>query len=211
MSPSRRRLLTLLLALGLLLVLAGPALAVEVVVSDEDGLQPEVVTVEVGETLDLVNGSSAAIRFMDDGGRWDSGPLAPGEVFSISFDQPGTMSYSSADGTLTGTIEIVDPAATPDPEPSPEPSADPTGDPEPTAEPTTEPTPSEEPTAEPEPTTAPEPTAAPTDGPTAQPTPTESASDAPLPGMASTGAPVLLMVALSVAGLLGGTLVLRRT
>jgi hypothetical protein len=184
----------LLVAL-LVVLLAGPALAVDVAVT-EDGVDPDPVIAEVGEQVTFVNETDDDVRLIDDEGRWDSGDLSPGESFTITFDLPGTVTFTSADGAFSGTIEVgQDPTTPVTDEPVDEATA------EPIDEPTEEPT--EEPTAEP--------TAEATDEATdeaAGPTPEATPSEAPT-GLAETGAPAGALLVAALAALGGGLLLLR--
>ncbi|CAN5344829.1 hypothetical protein BH23ACT9_BH23ACT9_19610 [soil metagenome] len=126
-----------------------------------DGVDPDPLVIDVGDIAAFTNDTDDVVRLIDDNDRWDSGDLQPGERFTIRFDVGGTFSYTSEDGSITGTIEVgaagqvdgteddVEPTEAPTALPTTEPTAEPTAEPttEPTAEPTTEPT--AEPTTEP--------------------------------------------------------------
>jgi hypothetical protein len=186
---SRALILLLLLAV---LLLPGTAFAVDVVVLD-DGIDPDPVTAEVGEQVTFVNQGEDDVRLIDDEGRWDSGVLAPGESFTITFDAPDTVTFTSEDGSVTGTIEVgggdVDPMGDPTEQVTTEPTAEATA----------------EPTAEPTPTASPAPTATPTATPTASATPVAAPE-----GLAETGSPAAALGALAASGLLAGALLVRR-
>lgn len=100
--------LALLGAAVLVVLLALPALAQTITVT-ADGVSPDPLTIEVGQAVDFVNETDDEVRFFDDGERWDSGPLAPSDVFTITFDEPGRVTYTSDTGDLAGAIIVVDP------------------------------------------------------------------------------------------------------
>jgi hypothetical protein len=103
----RRHLLlrALVLAALLLVVTALPALAAEVRLTDE-GFEPRTVRVEAGEDIVWINGTDAEQTVVGEDGTWDSGPLQPGETFSIALREPGTVRYATADGELQGQIRV---------------------------------------------------------------------------------------------------------
>ncbi len=94
-----------LLVAVLLVLLALPALAQEVVVT-VDGMSPAEIQVEEGASVTFRNDTDEDVRLLDDAGRWDSGTLAPGDTFSLSFDDAGEVTYASEDGSLQGTIVV---------------------------------------------------------------------------------------------------------
>jgi plastocyanin len=171
-------------ALGLLAVLAAaPALAVDVLLTDE-GVQPDVVQAAPGEQVVFRNQTDDVVRLVDDRGLWDSGDLEPGQSFAITFDEPGTVTFTSVDGGLTGTVQVGDAAASPPPAPTTSATA------------TATPTPTPTPTA------------------TATPTPVPSAGGSqagqPPDELAATGLPLAAAAALAALALAAGTALLRR-
>jgi plastocyanin len=110
-------------AVGMLLLGAGAALAAEVQLTDE-GFEPDEVTVEAGDTIVWTNASDDTHTIVGEDGRWDSGPLAPGETFSLSLRAEGTYGYETQDGAHTGTIVVVA-ELDDDPEPEEEPEEEP--------------------------------------------------------------------------------------
>jgi plastocyanin len=125
----RRTAVTAATAVGLLLLAASAALAAEVQLTD-DGFEPEEVTVVAGDTIVWTNASDETHTIIGDDGRWDSGPLAPGETFSLSLRAEGTYEYGTEDGTRTGTIGVVaeaEEAEPPEEEPEEEPVTPQTG------------------------------------------------------------------------------------
>lgn len=172
------RALALILLLTVLL-LPSTALAADVAILD-DGTDPDPVTVDVGEPVVMTNEGADDVRLIDQAGRWDSGVLAPGESFTITFDVAGTVEFASEDGSVEGVIEVTD--------------GDPMGTPA-TDEPTEEP--ADEPTDEP--------AADPTDEPVAEPTQEPAVTE-----LAATGAPAVLLAALALGGIASGGALLRR-
>jgi plastocyanin len=102
---STRFLLALSAVALLLVVLAVPAFAQEITVT-ADGVSPDPLTIAVGDTVAFTNTSEEEVRFFDDGERWDSGPLAPGDVFSITFLEAGRITYTTDDGSRSGVIIV---------------------------------------------------------------------------------------------------------
>ncbi|MEE8602949.1 cupredoxin domain-containing protein [Euzebya tangerina] len=107
MSPIRS-LRTLVLALLLVVVcLAGAASAATQISLTGDSVEPDPAAAVVGEPVMFSNDSDAAIRLIDDEGRWDSGELPPGGTFQITFNEEGVIRFSSQDGSLTGSVEVT--------------------------------------------------------------------------------------------------------
>lgn len=98
------------------MLMASPALAGEVTL-DDDGFAPAELTVAPGETIVWTNASSAEHTVLAEDGTWDSGPLEPGDTFSITLRREGSYPYGTGDGTHTATIvvsaEAEDPGAAP--------------------------------------------------------------------------------------------------
>ncbi len=93
----------------LLVVLAAtPALAVDIRLTT-DGFVPAAVLVEVGEEIVWINQADRTHTVVGEDGTWDSGPLRPGESFSIALREPGTVRYATADGELSGVIRVTEP------------------------------------------------------------------------------------------------------
>ncbi len=94
-------------ALACLLVglLAVPALAAEVTLG-EDGFVPATVRVETGEDVVWTNATDEEQTIVGEDGTWDSGPLQPGETFSVALRAAGTVRYATADGAAEGSIEV---------------------------------------------------------------------------------------------------------
>lgn len=74
---------------------------------DEDAFQPGTITIDLGQSVTWVN--------VDDdphtatGAGFDTGRIDPGELATISFDQPGTFPYSCQyHPVMTGTVEVRD-------------------------------------------------------------------------------------------------------
>lgn len=86
-----------------------PAGSGEVVIDDDDadGFKPGTITIYVGQSVTWVN--------LDDdphtatGADFDTGILEPGELATISFEEPGTFPYScQIHPIMTGTVEVRD-------------------------------------------------------------------------------------------------------
>jgi hypothetical protein len=95
-------------ALVLLLVglLALPALAAQEVRLTDDGFSPRTVRVDPGEDIVWINATDEVATVVGEDGTWDSGPLQPGETFSVALRQPGTVRYATADGEAEGQIRV---------------------------------------------------------------------------------------------------------
>src|SRR5581483_8382890 len=148
-----------LIGLGTFLLapaLAPPALAEDATVQAVDNaFQPQTISVAAGTTITWTNTGKAPHTVTADDNSWDSGNLAPGQSFSHTFDQPGTIGYhcqyhGAAGSGMFGTITVTAAQA------------------QPAAAPTTEAAPTEAAAPAAAPTTAPE--AAPTSAPAAAPT-----------------------------------------
>lgn len=97
------------LALSALLLglAASPALATEVALEDA-GFSPSTIEVEPGESIMWVNRTDEVQTVIGEDGTWDSGPLRPGETFSVAFRDPGTFRYAADDGAVVGTVRVVE-------------------------------------------------------------------------------------------------------
>jgi plastocyanin len=129
----RRRSATLLLVLAGAVVAGGPATAEERLVQiGRDGVRPQVLQVEPGDTVRFVNEDPTfAYRAQSTGGPWrfDSGPTALLEGdFAVpeALTQPGTHTYRVAqDAPFAGSVVVagaVPPTAAPTAAPSPAPA-----------------------------------------------------------------------------------------
>jgi plastocyanin len=95
---------------------ATPAQGVTVTVSIEDGgstsdfqFSPAVINVAVGTTVVWTNHSSLGIAHTttSDGGKWDSGNLAPGQSFSFTFTSAGSFPYHcTIHPFMHGTVNV---------------------------------------------------------------------------------------------------------
>jgi plastocyanin len=114
---------------------AGPAAAAERVVQiSRDGVQPQLLQVEPGDTVRFVNEDPTfAYRAQSTGGPWrfDSGPTALLEgdfVVPSALTRPGSYGYRVAqDAPFAGTVVVAGtvPAASPTPAPSAVPASPP--------------------------------------------------------------------------------------
>lgn len=114
------RVLLLPAVLALLAVLpttaasAAPAatspLVQEVRLTDE-GFVPPTLRVREGEEVTWVNASATTQTLLGEEGSWDSGPLQPGERFSLVLRLRGTFRYATSDGVAEGQLVVAAPAA----------------------------------------------------------------------------------------------------
>lgn len=118
----RPALLAVLSSLALLILFAAPALAANVRLTDS-GFEPRQTNVQPGETVVWTNSTEGRQTITGADGSWDSGPLGPGETFSVQLRQPGTITFRTADGSATGTVIVA--AAAPGTTASPAPGIDP--------------------------------------------------------------------------------------
>ena len=104
-----------------------PAGSVEVriVDDDEDGFQPQTVTVDAGQQVTFVNLDDEAHTAT--GANFDTGIMQPGQLVTITVDEPGSYPYScqihpemsgqlevrDVDGAVPATPEAATPAASP--------------------------------------------------------------------------------------------------
>jgi plastocyanin len=122
LRPVPLAVLALPVALALLAALAAPALAANVRLTDS-GFEPRQTTVQPGETVVWTNSTEGRQTITGADGSWDSGPLGPGETFSVQLRQPGTITFRTADGSATGTVVVA--AAAPGSTAAPAPDVDP--------------------------------------------------------------------------------------
>jgi plastocyanin len=101
---------TLGLAALLMALLALPALAAAEVRLTDEGFSPRTVRVDPGEEIVWVNATDEEQTVVGEDGSWDSGPLQPGETFSVALREPGTFGYTTADGEHEGVIRVRPPA-----------------------------------------------------------------------------------------------------
>lgn len=103
---SRRVPAIALAALLTVAALATPALAAEIVLTDAD-FEPETVEVAPGEPIVWRNTGTSEVTVVGDQGTWDSGPLAPGETFSLQLRDPGEYVYRTSGRLRQGTIVVA--------------------------------------------------------------------------------------------------------
>lgn len=86
-----------------------PAGSAEVRITDDDadGFEPGTVTIDAGQSVTWVN--------LDDdphtatGAEFDTGIIQPGELATVTFDEPGSFPYScQIHPVMTGTVEVRD-------------------------------------------------------------------------------------------------------
>lgn len=85
---------------------------------DADGFSPQEVRVVAGEAVVWRNDTDEAQTITADDGSWDSGPLRPGESFSVTLHREGTVAYGTADAAHAGAVvveAVAEPAGGPDP------------------------------------------------------------------------------------------------
>lgn len=102
----RRLVLAAAVVLTALLVLAASALAANVRLGDS-GFEPSELTVPAGETVVWTNGTERTQTIVGTDGSWDSGPLAPGETFSVQLRQAGTIGFRTQDGAHEGLVRVA--------------------------------------------------------------------------------------------------------
>lgn len=70
--------------------------------------QPQVITISVGSMVRWTNTGLSAHTTTSAGGSWDSGNLAPGEMFTRTFTAPGIYTYHCAiHSSMTGTVVVL--------------------------------------------------------------------------------------------------------
>lgn len=111
LPPSRAALLVAILPLLLVVASAAPAQAANVRLTDS-GFEPREQTIAPGETVVWTNATERRQTIVGTDGSWDSGPLGPGETFSVQLRQPGTVGFRTQDGTATGTVRVAAAAST---------------------------------------------------------------------------------------------------
>lgn len=114
MTRMHRLRLALLAALaGIMLLGIGTAAAASFTVKiTDDGIDPESITIAVGDTVTWVNETDVTQEMETSDGSMAIATIEPGESASLTFVAAGTVSYRSAtDPTLTGTVQIQDGAA----------------------------------------------------------------------------------------------------
>jgi plastocyanin len=116
------------------------ATGVRVDITDR-GFTPDTVTVHVGDVVEWWNADTIAHTVTAENGSFDSGPMEPGTVFSLTFEAAGTYAYSSTaegDEAWIATV-IVGEAAGPDETTGEEPPGETVVDPEASPPPVEEP------------------------------------------------------------------------
>ncbi|HVM19736.1 MAG TPA: hypothetical protein VM307_07230 [Egibacteraceae bacterium] len=103
----RRITVLAVLTAGLLLALSGVALADAEVTIGDDGFEPESVEADVREPIVWTNTTDEPVSLVGEEPSWESGPIEPGATFSIEITQPGTYSYGTEDGALSGEIVVA--------------------------------------------------------------------------------------------------------
>jgi plastocyanin len=81
----------------------------EIAIRDDDGFvfEPAEVNVSVGETVTWVHEGSISHTVTADDGSFDSGTLAGGDTFEVTFDEPGSYPYTcSFHGSMQGTVTV---------------------------------------------------------------------------------------------------------
>lgn len=70
--------------------------------------QPAWISVPAGTTVTWVNGDGVAHTVTSDSGAFDSGAIAPGASFGVTFSTPGTYTYHCAfHPMMTGTVVVT--------------------------------------------------------------------------------------------------------
>ncbi len=101
------RLVTLaVLATALVVALGAVAFADAQVTITDDGVEPESVTVDVGESIVWTNATDRSVSLAARDTSWTSGSIRPGATFSTRLTRKGTHRYASRDGSLQGEIVV---------------------------------------------------------------------------------------------------------
>jgi plastocyanin len=172
---------------------------------------PQTATINVGESITWQNTDPLNHTATSDTGAFDTGPIAPAGIKTVSFAVAGSYAYHcSIHPTMKGTIVVLGPRSTPPPPtPTPRPTPPPTAPP--TAPPTESPSPTPSPSASPSPSPSMTPSATATATGTPITVPTDvavaspSAAVGPGPDLASGPGPVIAAGALLLALVLGGS------
>ena len=109
--PRLRATVLAALPLVILALAAAPALAATVRLTDS-GFEPAELTIAPGETVVWTNATEQRQTIVGTDGSWDSGPLGPGETFSVQLRQPGTIGFQTEGGTARGTVRVAAAAST---------------------------------------------------------------------------------------------------
>jgi amicyanin len=118
-STARRGALALLLAALILFVLGSIEIARgathEVAIADF-AFSPPTLTIAVGDTVTWTNEDAVVHTATSTAGAFDSGDLAQGESYSLTFTAPGTYMYlCTPHPSMTGQIVVQAAAAAPTP------------------------------------------------------------------------------------------------
>ena len=122
-STARRGAIALLLA-GLILFLLGSIAlaraATQTVTIADFAFSPATVTIRAGDTITWTNDDAIVHTATSTTGAFDSGDLAPGKSYSVTFTTAGTYDYFCAPHpTMTGQIVVQAAAPAPTAAPSP--------------------------------------------------------------------------------------------
>lgn len=134
MRGSMRRAVGLVLAIGILAIMAVPAvMAADTTIQVADFAFPPTTTVQVGDTVTWNNTSGVAHTATADGGSFDTGNIADGASGSVTFSAAGTFPYHCAiHASMVGSIVVEaaggDGTATPAPTDTAPPPDPPHGD-----------------------------------------------------------------------------------
>jgi plastocyanin len=98
---------------------ARPTTAVAVSAAD-NRFDPPTLTVQPGTTIRWTNTGKHPHTVTDQGGKFDSGDIAPGATYSVTFQTPGTYRYYCKHHKgMEGTIVVGEPGKLPAPGPGP--------------------------------------------------------------------------------------------
>lgn len=99
------------LSVATLVSAAGAAASAAIQIVDF-AFAPAEVSVEVGEDVTWTNADQSGHTVTADGGAFDSGSLGPNGTFTWAADAPGVYAYHCAfHPSMTGTVTVVEPAA----------------------------------------------------------------------------------------------------
>jgi plastocyanin len=88
----------------------GGASETEVALLDDDGFvfAPTEITVAAGDTVTWVHEGRISHTVTAEDGSFDSGPLAAGDTFEVTLDEPGTYAFVCAfHGSMRGTVTVA--------------------------------------------------------------------------------------------------------
>jgi plastocyanin len=108
LTRSRRPFLAALLAGAFLAGLSGLTLADGPISISSTGFSPQTLTVTAGDMVTWSNADTQPHTATADKGSFDTGPIAPGKVATVTFLEAGAFTYADQDEPRdTGTIIVI--------------------------------------------------------------------------------------------------------